>query len=144
MIRELYYFFRYGPKVQKLQKDLGLVECLKTISKELDADGYAELRTSLVGDLEGDILEIGAGTGATFSYYGSQAKVAAIEPNEELRAAAGEATKCVDAEICVLPGTGEDLSFKDAVFDVVTASLVLCSVISPLKTLEEFKRVFRP
>ena len=53
------YFFRYGPKIQKLQNELGLVEFMKAMSRELDTDGYAELRTSLVGDLEGKILEIG-------------------------------------------------------------------------------------
>lgn len=55
MIREIYYFFRYGPKIQKRQRELGLVEFLKSMAKEIDADGYAELRTSLIGDLEGDI-----------------------------------------------------------------------------------------
>jgi ubiquinone/menaquinone biosynthesis C-methylase UbiE len=144
MIREIYFFFRYGPKIQKLQKELGLVEFLKTISKELDADGFAELRTSLVGDLEGDILEIGAGTGATFPYYKPKAQVTAIEPQDALRAEAEEAAKSAEAEIRVLPGAGEELPFEDATFDVVSASQVLCSVTSPSKTLEEFKRVLRP
>ncbi len=144
MIREIYHFFRYGPKTQKRRRELGLVEFLKSMAKELDADGYAEFRTRLVGDLEGDILEIGAGTGATFPYYGPQAKVTAIEPNEELRAAAGGVVKGAKAEIRVLPGAGEGLPFGDATFEVVSASLVLCSVASPSKTLEEFKRVLRP
>ncbi len=69
MIREIYFFFRHGPKIQKRQRELGPVEFLKKLSRELDTDGLAEYRTRLVGDLEGDILEIGAGTGATFSYY---------------------------------------------------------------------------
>lgn len=144
MIREIYYFFRYGPKIQKRQRELGLVEFLKSMAKELDADGYAELRTSLVGDLDGDILDIGAGTGATFPYYGPQAKVTAIEPNEELRAPAGGVAKCATAKIRVLPGAGEELPFEDATFDVVSPSLVLCSVASPSETLKELKRVLRP
>ena len=111
MIREIYHFFQYGPKTQKRRRELGLVEFLKSMAKELDADGYAELRTSLVGD--------------------PQAKVTAIEPNEELRAAAGGVAKGAKAEIRVLPGAGEGLPFGDATFDVVSASLVLCSVASP-------------
>lgn len=144
MIREIYHFFRYGPKTQKRRKELGLVEFMKAMAEELDADGYSDLRTNLVGNLEGDILEIGTGTGATFPYYGSQAKVTAIEPSDELRVAAEEATNGAKAKIRVIPGAGEELPFEDETFDVVSASLVLCSVTSPLKTLEEFKRVLRP
>ncbi len=144
MIREIYFFFRHGPKIQKLQKELGPVEFMKKMSKELATDGLAKYRASLVGDLEGDILEIGTGTGATFTYYNPKAKVTAIEPDDELRAAAEEAAKSVEVEIQVLPGAGEALPFEDASFDVVSASQVLCSVASASKTLEEFKRVLRP
>jgi len=123
---------------------MGLVEFQKDLAKREDADGYAELRSSLVGDLEGAVLEIGAGTGATFQYYGPNAKVTVIEPHDEFRAAASEAAKNAKAEIQVIPGEGESLPFEDATFDAVSASHVLCCVTSPLKTLEEFKRVLRP
>ena len=66
MIHEIYHFFRYGPRIQKRRTQLGPVEFMKAMAQELDADGYAQLRSSLVGDLKEDILEIGAGTGATF------------------------------------------------------------------------------
>lgn len=144
MIREIYFFLRFGPRIQKLQQELGPVEFLKSMARELDADGFAELRTKLVGDLEGDILEIGTGTGATFSYYPPKAKVTAIEPDNDLRAAAQEAVKIAAAKIRVLPGVGEQLPFEDATFDAVSASLVLCSVTSPSKALGEIKRVVRP
>jgi ubiquinone/menaquinone biosynthesis C-methylase UbiE len=144
MIREIYFFLRYGPRTQKLQKELGPVEFLKNMARELDADGLAGLRTKLLGDLEGDILEIGTGTGATFSYYSPKAEVTAMEPDNDLRVAAEEAAKTAAAKIRVLPGVGEQLPFEDATFDVVSASQVLCSVTSPSKTLEELKRVLRP
>ncbi|MCP5114201.1 MAG: class I SAM-dependent methyltransferase [bacterium] len=144
MTREIYHFCRYGPATQKRKKELGLVEFMKAMSKEVDTDGYAELRAKLVGDLQGEILEIGTGTGATFPYYIPGARVTAIEPNEEFRAAAEEAAKTTAAEIHVVPGVGEELPFEDGAFDAVTASTVLCSVASPSKTLEEFKRVLRP
>ncbi len=143
MLREIYYFFRHGPKVQKRQKEMGLVEFQKDLVRREDADGYAELRSSLVGNLEGHILEIGVGTGATFQYYGPKAKVTSIEPHDEFRAAAVEAAQNATAEIQVIPGEGEKLPFEDATFDAVSASTVLCSVTSPAMTLEEFKRVLR-
>ncbi len=39
MIREIYFFLRYGPRIQKLQKELGPVEFFKNMARELDADG---------------------------------------------------------------------------------------------------------
>jgi len=144
MIKEIYYFFRHGPRVQKRQKRMGLLEFQKDLVRREDADGYAELRSSLVGDLKGAVLEIGTGTGATFQYYGPNAKVTAIEPHDEFRAAAVEAAKSAKATIQVVPGEGESLPFEDATFDAVNASHVFCCVTSPLKTLEEFKRVLRP
>ena len=144
MIREICYFLRYRPRVNKLRNELSLAEFLGRIAKELDAVGFAELRSDLVGDLEGEILEIGTGAGATFSYYKAGARVKALEPDEELRAAAEEAAGSAIAEIKVVPGVGEDLPFEEASFDAVCASNVLCSVASPSKTLDEFKRVLRP
>ncbi|HEA67693.1 MAG TPA: class I SAM-dependent methyltransferase [Desulfobacterales bacterium] len=48
------------------------------------------------------------------------------------------------AEIQVVPGKEESISFEDATFDAVSASSVLCSVTSPQKSLEEFKRMLWP
>ncbi len=144
MIRETYFFLRHGPKVQRRLKEMGLVEFQKDLVRREDAAGYAELRSRLVGDLQGHILEIGAGTGATFQYYGPKANVTAIEPHDEFRTAAVEAARSATAEIQVVPGEGEDLPFQDATFDAVSASTVLCCVTSPAKTLEQFKRVLRP
>lgn len=144
MIKEIYYFLRYGPASQKLQAELGPAEFQMKLAKDADADGYAQLRTNLVGDLKGDILEIGSGTGATFSYYGCEAHVTAVEPHDELRAAAQERSKSVEAKIDVCAGEGESLPFEDGAFDVVVTSTVLCSVASPSKTLKEFKRVLKP
>jgi hypothetical protein len=74
MIKEACYFLRCSPAAQKRQREMGIVESQKDLAARVDADGYAELRSSLVGDLEGGILETGTGTGATFQYYGPQAK----------------------------------------------------------------------
>ena len=143
MIREICFFLRYRPRVNKLRNELSLAEFLGRIAKELDAVGFSELRSELVGDLRGEILEIGTGTGATFSYYELGARVTALEPDEELRTAAEEEAGTSVAKIRVVPGVGEDLPFEDRSFDAVCASNVLCSVVSPAKTLEEFKRVLR-
>ena len=144
MIREVYYFARHLPGLKKRQRELGPVAFQKDLVRRADAEGFARLRTSLVGDLEGRILELGTGTGATFPYYGRRATVTAVEPYDLFRAAAAEAAAGADAEIEVIPGEGEKLPFEDGTFDAVSASLVLCTVPSPAKPLKEFERVLRP
>ncbi|MCF6285942.1 MAG: class I SAM-dependent methyltransferase [Candidatus Hydrogenedentes bacterium] len=144
MIKETYHFLRRAPGVMKRQKALGPVEFFKDFTKRVDADGFGELRASLVDGLEGHILEIGAGTGATFPYYENAARVTAIEPSRAFQEAALETAKNANANIQVVPATGEHLPFANATFDAVSVCTVLCSVASPSKTLAEFKRVLRP
>lgn len=144
MIREAYYLLRFGPAVRRRRQAMDDVEFRKDLARRWDADGLGVLRTRLVGDLEGDVLEIGAGTGATFAYYGERARVTAVEPYDELRAAAVEAAQGSAATIRVVSAAGEHLPFDDGTFDAVSVSTVLCSVTSPATILAELRRVLRP
>jgi ubiquinone/menaquinone biosynthesis C-methylase UbiE len=123
---------------------MGRVEFQQWLAAEADKDGLAELRSALVDALRGDILEVGAGSGAMFAYYGEGVSVTAIEPDDEFRAGAEEAARAADVMIDVVPGAGESLPCPDASIDAVVASTVLCSVQSVKQTLAEFKRVLRP
>ena len=144
MIREAYYLLRYGFAVRRRRREMDPVEFRKDLARRWDAEGLGELRSRLVGDLQGDVLEVGAGTGATFGYYGNRARVTAVEPYGELRAAAAEASQDSAATIRVVSAEGEKLPFDKGTFDAVSASTVLCSVASPVTTLAEFRRVLRP
>ncbi len=143
MIKEIHYFLRHGPEVARAQADLSRVEFQKRLAAQADDDGYAELRRELVGDLTGDILEVGTGAGATLRYYREAAVVTAVEPDDEFRAAAEATAKTARARVKVVSGTGESLPFDDESFDAVTATTVLCSVASLEQTLSEFMRVLR-
>ena len=118
MIKETYYFLHYGPGIQKRKKELGVVEFMKEMAASMEAAGYGELRASLVEGPEGDILEIEEG--ATFSYSGPRARVAAIEPDAEFRAAAEETARGVRAPIDIRLGAGEKLPFGNATFDAIS------------------------
>jgi ubiquinone/menaquinone biosynthesis C-methylase UbiE len=144
MIKETVFFFRHGPATSRRQAEMGPVEFQKWLAKEVDEAGQKALREELVQDLRGDILEVGAGAGAMFSYYGEGANVVALEPDDEFRAAAEETAKNARASIEVVGGAGESLPFPDASFDAIVASTVLCSVTSMAQTLAEFKRVLKP
>lgn len=50
------------------------------IMKNSERNTFSFIRKELIALLEGDILEVGCGTGINFQYYSSKCKVLAIEP----------------------------------------------------------------
>jgi ubiquinone/menaquinone biosynthesis C-methylase UbiE len=103
------------------------------------------MRRELLGGLTGDVLEIGAGTGANFSYYGPDARVIALEPDPHMlkRAQARLATLGL-ANVDVQRAPAESVPFDDGSFDALVATLVLCTVNDLPASLAEMRRVLRP
>ena len=104
---------------------------------------FGAIREEMLKDVTGEVLEIGAGTGANFQYYRNGAHVTATEPDpymlERARKRAAEAP--ANIELHQVPA--EELPFPDATFDFVIDTLVLCSVRDPRRALAEIKRVLK-
>lgn len=112
-------------------------------------DGYADrkyrpVKRELFGGLPRTVLEIGAGDGANFRYLDPGTHVIALEPNlhmhSYLRAAAARHHVTVD----VRAGVAEQIPLADESVEAVIASLVLCTVSDPARSLAEIRRVLRP
>ena len=106
----------------------------------------AEWRAELLGDLEGAVLEVGAGTGLNLPYYPPTiTRLVASEPDphmrrrlaERVRALGLDRVEVTDASLDALPGPAGR-------FDAVVCTLVLCSVPSPEAALREIHRVLKP
>jgi ubiquinone/menaquinone biosynthesis C-methylase UbiE len=98
-----------------------------------------------MGEAHGRVLEVGAGTGASFPYYPSDAQVVATEPDPHMLARARERLeKLSNANIELRQAPAEQLPFADASFDHVIASLMLCTVRDQPKALAEARRVLKP
>jgi ubiquinone/menaquinone biosynthesis C-methylase UbiE len=105
------------------------------------------MRRELGSKLYGDVLEIGTGTGATLPYvtFGENA-VTSFTGTDISSAMLAEARKQAGARANVHFNLmqADALTFPDASFDVVTTSLVLCTVPDPEAALREMSRVCKP
>jgi|SRR6266571_697386 len=112
--------------------------------RPLERGWLGQRRAAVLGDLAGQVLEVGAGTGTNLACYQHASKVVACEPDPAMRARlAGKlASARVPVELCDAPA--EALPFADQSFDVVVCMLVLCTVPDLATALAELSRVLRP
>lgn len=103
-------------------------------------------RQELLKRVHGDVLEIGAGTGANANYYPAEVtRLVLTEPDRHMRKVLERnIAKKQSGNVQVSGGTAEQILFANETFDCVVASLVCCSVNSLAGTLEEVKRVLKP
>lgn len=104
--------------------------------------GLHRWRRELLAGVAGDVVEIGAGTGANLAVYGPGVRrLVLVEPDPAMlerlaRRAAGKAT--------VVAGSAARLPLADDSVDAVVSTLVLCSVDRVDAALAEILRVLRP
>ena len=111
------------------------------LMNRLTPQSVRDARESVVDDLSGEILEVGAGTGRNFALYGAQARVTATDYSPHMvKRAQRKATQSA-AEISVQQANVENLPFADGQFDHTVWTLVFCSVDDPAAGLAEIRRV---
>jgi phosphatidylethanolamine/phosphatidyl-N-methylethanolamine N-methyltransferase len=103
-----------------------------------------QMRSRLVPQARGQVLEIGIGTGANLRFYAPSTCVTAIDESPDMLAVA--ARRAASLNRCAHLGRMdvEHLAFPNGYFDTVLASLVLCSVLDQRRALDELKRVLKP
>ncbi len=105
-----------------------------------------EWRRELLQQVSGDVLEVGAGTGANIDFYpDSVSSLTVSEPDTHMRRQlAARITEKPLSDIRLSAGSAEQIDAGDESFDYVVASLVCCSVASLDDALLEIRRVLRP
>lgn len=115
------------------------------ISADSERRGTAAHRDRALAGLSGRVIEVGAGNGMNFTHYPQTvSEVVAVEPDDHLRALAATAAARAPVPVQVVAGHADGLPYGDASFDAGVASLVLCSVPDPVRSLAELRRVIRP
>jgi ubiquinone/menaquinone biosynthesis C-methylase UbiE len=102
-------------------------------------------RESLIPRAEGQVLEIGGGTGANLAYYGEGVeKLTVTEPESPMVKRLERNLNERAPEATLLRAPAEDLPFEDDSFDFAVSTLVLCTVDDQPRALRELRRVLRP
>ena len=104
----------------------------------------AERKQSLLGDLSGDVVEIGPGCGVNLAYLPREVRWTGIEPNPCFHPYIRNEAARLDRPVRLQVGMAEDLGLEDASVDAVVGTLVLCSVDRVEAALEEILRVLKP
>jgi ubiquinone/menaquinone biosynthesis C-methylase UbiE len=114
------------------------------MSRPLEDAALAERRARLLHDLTGDVLEVGAGTGANLRHYQRAARVVAAEPDRAMRRRLAANLTRAAVPVQIGDAAAESLPYPDGSFDAVVFTLVLCTVVDPGRALAEARRVVKP
>jgi ubiquinone/menaquinone biosynthesis C-methylase UbiE len=119
--------------------------CYDRLTARTERAGLGEMRGRLLGSASGRVLELGAGTGHNLEHYtDAVTELVLAEPDPNMAAILrvrlqSEGTAAENASVIEAPA--EELPFDDGSFDVVVATLVLCTVENPVRALAEVRRV---
>lgn len=116
------------------------------LDRSLNTPEISKRRKRLTENAEGDVLEIGFGTGATLPFYNRALvrSLSVVEPSTGMNKRAEAMIEKLNWPIAIHALAGEHLPFEDRNFDCVVSSLTLCSVSNPRRVLAEIWRVLRP
>ncbi|BAC90612.1 class I SAM-dependent methyltransferase [Gloeobacter violaceus] len=94
--------------------------------------------------LQGNVLEIGPGTGPNLSYYPSDIQWIGIEPNQYMHPYLKQAAAQHKIQAQIHCATAEQLPNADASVDAVVSTMALCTVTRLADTFNEILRVLKP
>ncbi len=100
-----------------------------------------DLRTKVIRQATGKVLEIGVGTGNNLAFYPPGCEVTAIDLSPGMLEKAKGKVRDVKIPVKLIEMDAQNLQFPDNTFDTVVATCVFCSIPDPIKGLKEIKRV---
>ena len=102
-------------------------------------------RQRVVGAAEGDVLEIGIGSGLNFPFYGPNARrVFALEPSPQLLDMARRSARKASVPTAFLEASAEQIPLDAKSVDTIVMTWVGCSIPDVEAALREMHRVLRP
>ena len=111
-----------------------------------DPPPIRKIRQQIIPQAQGQVLEIGAGSGANFKHY-DPAKVTrlyALEPNPGMIRLAERKRRetRLDVEFLGLPG--ERIPLEDGSIDTVVSTFTMCTIPGIMDAVREIVRILKP
>ena len=105
----------------------------------------AKYRQDVLANVQGEVLEIGFGTGLNLSYYPPELqRLVAIDANPGVNAIAQKRIQAAAIAVEYRVLNGENLPMADGTFDSVVSTWTLCSIAKVEQALKEIYRVLKP
>jgi ubiquinone/menaquinone biosynthesis C-methylase UbiE len=105
----------------------------------------SRLRRELLSEVDGEILEIGFGTGLNLEHYPEHVRhLTAIDPAVGMTRMARRRMERSEINVKLQAQSAEELRFEDGCFDSVVSTWTLCSIRDGTKAIAEISRVLKP
>ena len=103
-------------------------------------------REKIVPQAEGDVLEIGFGSGLNLPYYDSTKvrRIWGLEPSEGMRRKAEPLVEASGLEVEFIDLPGEEIPLEPDSVDTVLVTYTLCSIPDVITALEGMRRTLKP
>ena len=106
---------------------------------------FQRLRADLLKIAQGEVLEIGLGTGLNLAYYPTGiVRLHAVDPAPLLPERVATRSAAVPFPVKITHLSAERLPYEAGVFDCVVSTWTLCTIPDPLAALREVRRVLKP
>ncbi len=102
------------------------------------------LRSEALSEVDGEILEIGFGTGLNLEHYPVHVRrLTAVDPGVGMTRIARRRIERSHIDVDLRVQTAEELPFEDGCFDCVVSTWTLCSIREAGRAVSEIIRVLR-
>ncbi|HTM35511.1 MAG TPA: class I SAM-dependent methyltransferase [Terriglobales bacterium] len=106
----------------------------------------AEIRQRILPLAQGEVLEIGVGSGVNFEHYDPTRvhKVYALEPNRGMMRLADEQRLKTRLQVEFIDLPGEQIPLADGTIDTVVSTFTLCTIPGVVDALKGLRKVLKP
>lgn len=117
----------------------------RLIDQAMRKKDATRLRAAWIPQAQGDVLEIGIGSGLNLPFYSTEVRrVYGVEPSNELQRMARERAAGTGFAVEFLPQSAENpLPLPDGSIDTVVSTWTLCSIPNAIDALRQARRVLK-
>ena len=101
-------------------------------------------RKQTTSKCEGEVVEIGGGTGANLLFFDHAKKITILEPDKYMRKILEQRIHNIKIPVKIIATIGEDIPVSSNSVDSVLCTLVLCMVDDVEKVINEAHRILKP